>query len=81
MWDQIVSVKETHLYERPQLLKGPAKLMLPKMKSNSYTVQRDDDESFAFDGTSVRRHQELAEMLKLQLDGRDVPWDVVEVHV
>lgn len=51
LWDQIVSVKETHLYERPQLLKGPAKLMLPKMKSNSYTVQRDDNESFAFEAS------------------------------
>jgi hypothetical protein len=79
-WLQIVSVKETHLYERPPLLKGPAKLLLPKMKSKSYLVRRDDHEEFAFDGNTLRRHEQFAEMIKAQLDGRGVLWEVVEEH-
>jgi hypothetical protein len=79
-WDQIVRVKETHLYERPPLLKGPASLILPKVQSKSYVIVREDHEEFAFNATSVRRHEELAEMIKFQLEGRDIPWVVVEEH-
>jgi hypothetical protein len=80
MWDRIVHVKETHMYERPPILKGPVTLLLPKMKSKSYSVRRDDQEEFAFDGNTLRGHEAFAELLKARVDGRNIPWEIVEVH-
>ncbi len=80
-WDQIAYVKETHVYERPPVLKGPAKLMLPKIKSRRYLVRRDDEEEFTFDGNTLRYHVEFAEMLQAHLGGRNIPWEIVEEHV
>lgn len=79
-WSQIASVTETHLYERPPLLKGPAKLILPKAKSRSFLVRRNDDEEFAFDGNTLRKHDEFAYIIKAHLEGREIPWEVVEKH-
>lgn len=80
LWDEIASVTETHLYERPPVLKGPAKLLLPEVKSRSYLVRRKDAEQFAISGTTIRGHEALAGVIKAGIGGRDVSWEIVEEH-
>jgi hypothetical protein len=80
LWSEIVSVQETHLYERPPLLKGVAKYALPKMMSTSFVVQRKVGEGFGFDGNTISEHEELADMIKEETDSRNIPWEIVEEH-
>jgi hypothetical protein len=79
-WEEISSVQETHLYERPPLLKGVAKYALPKMKSKSFIVKIKEGEPFAFDGNTIKGHGKLAQMIKEETDRRTVPWEIVEEH-
>ena len=81
LWNQIKSVKETHVFERPPILKGPARLLLPKVKSKRYLVTRNDDEQFPFDGNAIRSHEMLASFIKRETDPLGVPWAIVEEHV
>jgi hypothetical protein len=81
LWPDIVAVRETHLYERPPILKGVAKYALPKMRSKCFIVYRKDCQQFAFDGTSFNGHTKLAKMIKEETDKHDVPWEIVEQHV
>jgi len=77
-WDDIVSVQETHLYERPPLLKGVAKYALPKMKSKSFVVKVKQGDAIAFDGNTIKGHSRLAEMIKEETEQRSIPWEIVE---
>ncbi len=77
-WPDIVSVRETHLYERPPLLKGVAKYALPKVLSKSFLLTTNDGESFGFDGNTIRSHVMLADLIKKKTDQRGIPWEIVE---
>ena len=79
-WADIVSVREIHLYERPPILKGVAKYLLPKIKSKSFVVTVSQGEPFVFDGNNVKWHLSLAEMIKEEAERRGIPWKVVEEH-
>jgi hypothetical protein len=79
-WDDIASVQETHLYERPPILKGVAKYALPTQKSRSFKVKLREGEPFEFNGTAVKGHGALAKMIKEQTDPRSIPWKIVEEH-
>jgi hypothetical protein len=79
-WDDIASVQENHLYERPPILKGPAQFVLPKMLSKSFIVKTKQGEPLTFDGTTIKGHVELAALIKERLDGRSIPWEIVEMH-
>jgi hypothetical protein len=79
-WPEIASVQETHLYERPPVIKGAAKYLIPKIKSQSYIVKRRDQFEFGFNGNTIKGHLALAEMIKLETNARNVPWNVVEEH-
>jgi|HubBroStandDraft_5_1064220.scaffolds.fasta_scaffold396801_1 hypothetical protein len=79
-WDEIDAVQETHLFERPPVLKGVAKYALPKVMSQSFRVEMRNQESFGFDATSIKRHLDLAKMIKEQADRRNLPWTIVEEH-
>jgi hypothetical protein len=79
-WADIVSVRETRLYERPPLLKGVAKYALPKVMSKNYRLEMNGHEPFHFDGNAIKGHVILAEMIKKETDRRDIPWDIVEEH-
>jgi hypothetical protein len=81
LWNQIESVTETHVFERPPLLKGPAQLLLPKVQSKRYSVKRKDDKEFFFDANAIRSHDMLAGFIKRQTDPLSVPWGVVEEHI
>jgi hypothetical protein len=79
-WADIVSVRETRLYERPPLLKGVAKYALPKVMSKNYRLEMNGHEPFHFDGNAIKGHVILAEMIKEDTDRRDIPWEIVEEH-
>jgi hypothetical protein len=77
-WDEIQSVQETHLYERPPILKGVAKYAIPKVLSKSFIVKIKEGEQFGFDGTTIKGHTKLAQMLKQETEQRKIPWEIVE---
>ncbi|MCE9553056.1 MAG: hypothetical protein K8T91_06715 [Planctomycetes bacterium] len=79
-WDDIQAVEETHLYERPPLLKGAAKYFLPKVMSRSFAVKHSDGETFKFNGTSIKQHIALADTIRSHIDPSQVPWEILEVH-
>jgi hypothetical protein len=78
-WEDVVSVREIHLYERPPLLKGVAKYALPKTMSKSFVVTIDGGDPFEFDG-NMRGHTKLAKMIKEDTDRRGIPWEIEEVQ-
>jgi hypothetical protein len=79
-WEDIISVQETHLHERPPLLKGVAKYALPEMTSKSFFVKIKEGEPFAFDGNTIKGHSKLAKMIKEETERRNIPWEIVEEH-
>jgi hypothetical protein len=79
-WSEVASIRETVLYERPPLLKGAAKLLLPKMKSRSFLVTTKAGKDYSFDGNSVKGINRFAELLRKQADRFTLPWDIVEQH-
>jgi hypothetical protein len=76
-WDDIVSVRETHLHERPPILKGVAKYVLPKSISKSFIVMVKQGDGFGFDG-NIKGHLELARMIKEETERRRIPWETVD---
>jgi hypothetical protein len=79
-WEDIALVKEIHLFERPPLLKGPAKLLLPKLKSVSYVVFTLDGTFMTFDGNTVSNLAPLGEVLAREIKSRGIEWVVEETH-
>jgi hypothetical protein len=79
-WQDILSVQETHLYERPPILKGVAKYALPKMLSKSFLVVANGRQGFGFDGNTIKGHTKLAQLIKAETDRLNIPWEVVEEH-
>lgn len=77
-WDDIVSVQETHLYERPPLLKGVAKYALPKMMSKSFMVRVKEGDQVVFDGNTIKGHSKCAELIREETERRNIPWEIVE---
>jgi hypothetical protein len=79
-WEDIAAIKEIHLYERPPILKGPAKLALPKMKSKSYLVITSAGTEIGFDGNTVDRIHLLGDVLRKEATSRHIPWTIEEVQ-
>ena len=79
-WDAVASIRETILYERPPVLKGPAKLLLPKVASKSYTVITISGKEYRFDGNSIKQIQRFGEMLREQAQIAGLTWETVEEH-
>jgi hypothetical protein len=79
-WDDIDCIKETILYERPPLLKGPAKLLLPKIASTSYTVVTTSGKEYGFDGNSIKAIKRFGKLLRQQADRLSLPWKTIETH-
>jgi hypothetical protein len=79
-WTSVSSITETILYERPPLLKGPAKLLLPKFKSKSYRVVTCSAQEYAFDGDSIKEIARFGEILREQANRLSIAWVTVEEH-
>jgi hypothetical protein len=79
-WVSVASIRERILYERPPILKGPVKLLLPKMASSSYVVVTTNAKEYSFDGNSIRRIKRFGELLRERAGQAGVPWETVEEH-
>ena len=80
LWRDVASIRETIVYERPPILKGPAKLLLPKLASKSYTVITKAGMEYGFNGDSVRNLKRFAELLREQGNRARISWDTIEEH-
>jgi len=76
-WSDIVSVEETHLYERV-VSSGLARYASPKVMSQNFLIKMRDSEAFGFDVNIIRGHLLLAQMVKKETDKRNIPWEIVE---
>jgi hypothetical protein len=81
LWRDISRVQETILYERPPLLKGPAKVLVPKLVSSSYTVVTTAGKEYGFDGNSIKAIKRFGGVLREQAQRLALPWEMVEAHV
>jgi hypothetical protein len=62
-WSDIDSVEEIHLY-KPMVSRGLAKYVLPKVMSESFTLNMTGREPFTFGANTIRGHTFLAQMIK-----------------
>ncbi len=79
-WAQVAHIRETILYERHPILKGPAKLLLPKVASASYAVVTAAGKEYGFDGNSIKGITRFGGVLRAQADRHAVAWETVEEH-
>jgi hypothetical protein len=77
LWCDVEKVRETILYERPPLLKGPLKLLLPKCSSASYTLVTPTKE-YSFDGNSIKAIKRFGDLLRERAQLTSLPWETVE---
>jgi hypothetical protein len=80
LWADIRHIKETILYERLPILKGPAKLLLPKISSQSYQISTPAGNEHAFNGTSLNEIKKFGEILRTKADELSLSWETVEEH-
>ncbi len=80
-WELITSIRETVVYERPPILKGPAKILLPKTSSRNYVVTVKSGKQYGFDCNSVRAIARFGELLHERAKSTGIPWETVEEHV
>jgi Protein of unknown function (DUF3592) len=80
LWTNVVRVRETILYERPPILKGAAKLLLPKIASASYVIVTKSGKEYGFDGNSIKEIQTFAQVLRDLANRLSLPWETVEEH-
>jgi hypothetical protein len=79
-WTTIALIRETVRYERPPLLKGPAKLLLPRLADKSYMVITKDGKEFGFTEESIKRLSRFGELLRERTALAGVSWEKVEKH-
>jgi hypothetical protein len=80
LWTNIGGIRETILYERPPILKGPAKLLLPKVASFRYLVVTNRGKEYSFDGNSIKSIERFGNILRAQAERLSLPFETVEEH-
>jgi hypothetical protein len=77
-WAGVASIRQTVIYEKPPLLKGPAKALLPKMASSTYDVVTKSGKEYSFNGDSVKRFKKFIGLLREQAEKSGIPWEKLE---
>jgi hypothetical protein len=80
LWPEVAVIRETLLYERPPILHGPARKLLPEMASKSYLLYTYEGEKFPFDGNSVKDIRRFGEALRAIAKREFLDWETVEEH-
>jgi hypothetical protein len=80
LWTDVALIRENIVYERYPILKGPAKLLLPKVASTSYWVITTGGKEYRFDGDSIKGIKRFGKILRQQADRLSLPWETVEDH-
>ena len=81
LWSGVVRAKETILYERPPVLKGAAKFLVPKVASSNYTVVAASGKEYLFTGDSVGRIKQFGKLLRAHAEKLGLPWETEEKHL
>jgi hypothetical protein len=79
-WAEVNLVQETNLHERPPILKGPAKLLVPKIVSTSYTLNTASGRKYCFNGNSIKAIKRFGELLRAEAGRRSLNWETIEEH-
>ena len=79
LWSEVDRITTCILYERPPILKGPLKLLLPQIASKSYQILTKSGQEHAFDGNDVNNLPRLEALLQQQAQSRGIPWGTVEL--
>lgn len=77
-WDATAEIVEHVVYERMPIVKGVAKLLVPKVTSRYYVLQCSDGQKLAFNGNTVKDLPRLAIALKNAAMRHNIPWRIVE---
>jgi hypothetical protein len=77
LWVDIIRITETILHQRPPILKFPARLLIPKVASHSYTVATKFGKEYSFDGNSIKRITRLGDVLRAQARRLSLRWETV----
>ena len=77
LWSDVCGVQETILHERPPILKGAASLILPKIKSSSYTVFAKSEKKYHFDGNSIASIRRFGIVLLEQAAQHSLPFETI----
>jgi hypothetical protein len=74
-WDEIAQIKECHVTERLQLVKGAPRRLAATKTTKTYTVIRCDGEQFYFDENVLSRTSLLAGPLSGAARRLGIPWE------
>lgn len=77
-WSRVREIRESIVYERLPILKGPANLLTPKISSRDYMLLLDDGSELQFDGNSVKRIGRFAKLLRERAKVAGVEWVVID---
>lgn len=80
LWTDLYHVRETITHERPPILEYPARLLLPKVASRSFTAYALDGGQYTFDGDDIRAIDGFGRLLRERAAMASLNWDVVEDH-
>jgi hypothetical protein len=78
-WTDIALIRETVWHERPPI-PAPANLLLPKMRSSSYTVVTRAGKEYVF-SWSVASLERLGKFMRDLAPLLSIPWERVEEHL
>lgn len=78
MWSDVQEIRETIIYERMPILKGPANLITPKFASRDYTLVMTDGTQMEFDGNAINRIGRFAKLLRERAKELGVAWIVID---
>lgn len=79
-WTDVSLVQETNRHERPPILKGPAKLLIPKVISTNYSVLTVAGKKYHFDGNSVKAIKRFGVLLRAEAYRLSISWETIEEH-
>ena len=75
LWEEVVAISETVVYQRPPILKYPAILLLPKLASYSYLIEMTSRKTCSFDGNTVGKIKRLGLLLRTEARRRGIVWE------
>ena len=79
-WTEIARIRQTTLYERHPIVKGPVKLLVPKIASTIYSIVTISGKEYAYNGNSIKELERFGEILRQHADRLSLKWEPVEEH-
>ena len=80
LWSEVAAIRETIRHERPPILKGPAKFLLPKFTSSRYEALTRAGKQYQFDRNSIGEMLLFEEILREVGRVLHWRWETIEEH-